>query len=589
DNPNVNIALENLIDLEMKKQGSFLLKIGSCNIHVVHTAFKNGMTVSKWNVDSFCLDLYSWFKCSPARQEDFKNIIEEIDSALEKTILYFSITRWVLMGKVVNRILEQWDTLSDYFLRFLPEKQPSQIRENKRYDNIKLVLSSNLSKVALNFVSYLCENIFDRFLTYFQSEEPLIHLLYNEMVHMYKNILLSFLKPDTINNKSGSDLLNISFEQTVQWTSDKEIKIGERTRKLIPTLNFDERKSFYQTVRKIYENIANYLKKNLPLNNMFLRDLQVLGPLSRADRSSGDQIVRVARTIPNLLNDKDIDKLEHEWILYSTESIDQTWFIKDEYVDPNGNSHIKYHPIDYYWNEVFSILTNSGVPKYPTLCKLIKNVLIISHGNADVERGFSINSNIVTENRSSLSELSINGLRLVHDGVKFYGYGSSHKVSITPEMINIVKKSSNNYREQLIASKVAVAIHDNQNKENEISQNEKQKQKQFEEEKITLDKQKNLDKQVKEAELLIEEGTNRLDKALISGALSEAYAAKLLLDGGREKLKSTHEQQEKLTNELDKLRLKRRDAFFHEQSSNKKLKSIHRNDDTSVKILDDKI
>jgi len=47
---------------------------------------------------------------------------------------------------------------------------------------------------------------------------------------------------------------------------------------------------------------------------MLLRDLQVLSYSSRTDPSSGDQIVRVARAIPNLLNDTDIDAIENEWI-----------------------------------------------------------------------------------------------------------------------------------------------------------------------------------------------------------------------------------------------------------------------------------
>jgi hypothetical protein len=42
----------------------------------------------------------------------------------------------------------------------------------------------------------------------------------------------------------------------------------------------------------------------------------------------------------------------------------------------------------------------------------------------------------------------------------------------------------------------------------------------------------------------------------------------------REKLTSVNEQQREVTNELGKLRLKRKDAFFHEYSTNKKLKSI---------------
>jgi hypothetical protein len=163
---------------------------------------------------------------------------------------------------------------------------------------------------------------------------------------------------------------------------------------------------------------------------MLLRDLQVLGHVSRSDSTSIDQIVRVARAVPNLLTDKDIDNLVNEWMLYSVEIVDESWIIKEKYTDSNGNDHITYHRIDYYWNKIFSILTNNGTPKYPTLANLVKNVLIITHGNADVERGFSINSNIITENRASLSETSVNGLRLVYDGIKHFGSGLPHKVTL---------------------------------------------------------------------------------------------------------------------------------------------------------------
>lgn len=127
--------------------------------------------------------------------------------------------------------------MCDYFLRFLPEKQPSQIKKNKRYDSIKLTLSSNLSKVKLNFILYLCENIFDRFLTYFQSEEPLIHLLYHEMTELFRNVLLSFLKPDVVQHKSGKELLSITFDQANVWRSEKEIRIGEFFKHFLSLIN----------------------------------------------------------------------------------------------------------------------------------------------------------------------------------------------------------------------------------------------------------------------------------------------------------------------------------------------------------------
>ncbi|CAF4318150.1 unnamed protein product [Rotaria sordida] len=91
---------------------------------------------------------------------------------------------------------------------------------------------------------------------------------------------------------------------------------------------------------------------------------------------------------------------------------------------------------------------------------------------------------------------------------------------------------------------------------------------------------------MKEAEYLIDEGTNRLEGALKNGAFSEVHAAKLLIDGGREKLTSINEQQQQLTNELDKLRLKRKNALLHEQSINKKLKPIQQNQHNIMNLID---
>lgn len=155
------------------------------------------------------------------------------------------------------------------------------------------------------------------------------------------------------------------------------------------------------------------------------------------------------------------------------------------------------------------------------------------------------------------------------------------------DMINSVKKSSNNYREQLIASKIAVGIHENKNNNKENIHN--QQQQYLLEEKQLLEKQKNLSKEMKEAEYLIDEGTNRLENALKAGALSEVNAAKLLIVGGREKLKSINEEQQQLTGDLDKLRLKRKDAFLHDQTTNKKMKQVQQKQQSSTDIMDDSI
>lgn len=166
-----------------------------------------------------------------------------------------------------------------------------------------------------------------------------------------------------------------------------------------------------------------------------MRDLQILGFSHRSDSQAADAIIRIGRSVPNLLSSNEIDLLSDEWLMYSLETIDDSWIFKKKYIDTEGKEHIHYQDIDFYWNKVLSIVRGDGRPKYSTMSKLIKNILIISHGNADVERGFSINGNIVTEQRTLLSEKSINGLRSTYDAVNFLGNGLVHKV-ITAELPN---------------------------------------------------------------------------------------------------------------------------------------------------------
>ena len=78
-----------------------------------------------------------------------------------------------------------------------------------------------------------------------------------------------------------------------------------------------------------------------------------------------------------------------------------------------------------------TIKTDQVLPNLSYYIKLIKSPLSLSHGNADVERGFSENAALITDDRSSISDISINRLRATKDAVKFYRQGKVHEVSET--------------------------------------------------------------------------------------------------------------------------------------------------------------
>lgn len=123
--------------------------------------------------------------------------------------------------------LEQWDVLREYFLVYLKANQRQQIQKNTRYDKIHEVLSSGVSKIRLHFILYLCRSIFDRFLTWFQKEGPLIHLLHHELSELYRTVLLSFLSTDYIGNKFGAILLDIDYTLAEKQLTTKQLQIGE--------------------------------------------------------------------------------------------------------------------------------------------------------------------------------------------------------------------------------------------------------------------------------------------------------------------------------------------------------------------------
>ena len=77
--------------------------------------------------------------------------------------------------------------------------------------------------------------------------------------------------------------------------------------------------------------------------------------------------------------------------------------------------------VDHYWEDVFQEKSQQGEFKYPVLQKLVKSILSLAHGNADVERSLSANKKTVTPDMASLGDLTINGLRSVKDHMKKCG------------------------------------------------------------------------------------------------------------------------------------------------------------------------
>lgn len=78
--------------------------------------------------------------------------------------------------------------------------------------------------------------------------------------------------------------------------------------------------------------------------------------------------------------------------------------------------------VDHWWVEVLKVLEDQLSEPPKELARLIKFLLILPHGQASVESGFSTTKAIV-DNRASLADKSVKGQKLVSSVVRALGGG----------------------------------------------------------------------------------------------------------------------------------------------------------------------
>ena len=100
--------------------------------------------------------------------------------------------------------------------------------------------------------------------------------------------------------------------------------------------------------------------------------------------------------------------------------MDRSWFVEDEGQLHGGYPYVTFRSVDVYWHKVLSITDNTGNAKYSALGRLVRLVLSLSHGQADVELGLSLNKATLGNERNSISGETLIALRIVKDELSLH-------------------------------------------------------------------------------------------------------------------------------------------------------------------------
>ena len=111
------------------------------------------------------IDIFYWFTNYPSRQHDFEAVHNAItDDEISAIFLRFVESRWLSLVPVIDRLLQNFSSLREFFLK---GKFDSTISSNSRFKRIcNHLRTRQVTTVRLMFARSIATE-FERFLTLF--------------------------------------------------------------------------------------------------------------------------------------------------------------------------------------------------------------------------------------------------------------------------------------------------------------------------------------------------------------------------------------------------------------------------------------
>jgi hypothetical protein len=260
------------------------------------------------------------------------------------------------------------------------------------------------------------------------------------MVDLLEKWLLRFIKSTAITKP----VWKTEYNDSDNWKIDNEMIVGTRTEQALVKVSVQARAHFYKRARQCMLVITKKLLQYLPWENIILRASRLLSPSYRSSTMFPKWLKQAALSLPTVISSEQIDQLLLEGEQYQLHSQDTA--------DNNAKDILE------HWK-----LTTQS--KFPLLQALVRAMLVLPHGNSDVERLFSNLHDIITDKRNSLSSVTVEALAVSRSYMRSHGL-ECHSFPITPSLLTAIQNSRHAYS-------IRVAAERKQAEENEAKQRER--------------------------------------------------------------------------------------------------------------------
>nr|CAD7200137.1 unnamed protein product [Timema douglasi] len=363
-----------------------------------------------------------------AQMKEAQQVVAEKTSALEAEAyktkrlqltgctsfpLKFCGVRWLENAKCFQRVLQIWD----HVVKFLKE---AKLPKTKPVETLKRAACDPFLKCKLAF----CKTIAD------ESVEKLLRYLMNRCV-----------KPDLM-KCTGAKLLSIDTKKSENLILSKNIDVGFATKRLLEetAIIVTERQKleFIHECRSILTTMIVKLQERSPLKQKAVRGLSSLDPcvIQHSPQLGQKRFPFLLEELnhTNIINDVLAENAKKEYLhfcKFKKSQLQEIFCPCDQFSDEVG--------LDTIYGS-FLI----GDANFKHFWEVIKICLVLSHGNAIVEGGFSVNKSLLVEN---MHEKTVTAQRHIHDEIQ--EAGRIKNIHISKKMLDNVRGARKRYHEYL--------------------------------------------------------------------------------------------------------------------------------------------
>lgn len=434
DGPNVNWAVfKQLSDKLEEDYDTAIVDIGSCGLHTMHNAVKAAVTETGWDLHKILSSLHTLFDDVPARRADYESCTGQSLYGVN-----FCAHRWVENVPACERAVEVYPHVAKYVAKVAKKevKNPG----TKSFDVIKDWTKDPFGIAKMTFIPFAVRHV-NSFLTIYQTDAPMVPFMFDDLHNVLRSTMRCFVKADLIEKATTVEkLMKVDITSEANLKSLSKIDLGFSTDKELKNAQIKHKVSdraileFRSDCKKFFTTLTSKLKLKSPVNYKVVKRMRSLNP---------DRILHYTISFSK----EEFKLLLDELVSRKKVQIETCDEILDQYEnfaqDLRTSSSHKFNKDEDRLDEFYHSYFQNNVT-FSKLWNVIKLVLLLSHGQATVERGFSINKAISTTN---LSEHNLIARRIVKDHIKHTG--GLDKVVITKELLTSASAGRRRYNSYL--------------------------------------------------------------------------------------------------------------------------------------------